>query len=55
MKKLKNEYLRMAIDSSLSNLGIVSSSYVKAYLVGFIIGKKGRELTQRELEFIHNL
>jgi hypothetical protein len=55
MKKLNNEYLSLAIGTSLSVYGEVNTIFVKAFLMGFIIGKYKRDITEKELDFINSI
>jgi|688.fasta_scaffold02671_10 hypothetical protein len=55
MKKLQNEYLSLAIGTSISTFGNVNTPFVKAFLMGHIIGKSGRDITESEMEFINSI
>ena len=55
MKKLQNEYLSLAIGTSVSTFGNVNTPFVKAFLMGHIIGKSGRDITESEMEFINSI
>ena len=55
MKKLNNEYLSLAIGTSLSVYGEVNIIFVKAFLMGFIIGKYKRDITEKEMNFINSI
>jgi hypothetical protein len=55
MNKLQNEYLNLAIGTSLSTLGKVDTDFIKAFLMGVIIGKHNRDISSEELQFISNL
>jgi len=55
MKKLQNEYLNLAIGTSISTLGKVDSEFIKTFLIGFIIGRCKRDITPDELNFIKTL
>ena len=55
MNRLQNEYLNLAIGTSLSTLGKVDTDFIKAFLMGVIIGKHNRDVSTEELQFITNL
>jgi hypothetical protein len=55
MNRLQNEYLNLAIGTSLSTLGKVDTAFIKAFLMGIIIGKHNRDISEEELQFISNL
>jgi len=55
MKKLQNEYLNLAIGTSISTLGKVDSEFIKTFLIGFIVGRCKRDISAEELQFITNL
>jgi hypothetical protein len=55
MNKLQNEYLNLAIGTSLSTLGKVDTDFIKSFLMGVIIGKHNRDISPEELQFITNL
>ena len=55
MNKLQNEYLNLAIGTSLSTLGKVDTDFIKAFLMGHIIGRCKRDITEKEMEFIRSI
>jgi hypothetical protein len=55
MNRLQNEYLNLAIGTSLSTFGKVDTDFIKAFLMGVIIGKHNRDISSEELQFISNL
>ena len=55
MRKLNNEYLSLAIGTSIAEFGKVDVVFVKAFLMGHIIGKYDRDITEKEMKFINSL
>jgi hypothetical protein len=55
MKKLQNEYLSLAIGTSVSLFGKADCNFIKAFLMGIIIGKHNRDISDKEIEFINSL
>jgi hypothetical protein len=49
------KYLSLAIGTSMSQTGKVDIVFVKAFLMGHIIGKHNRDVTEKEMEFINSI
>jgi hypothetical protein len=49
------KYLSLAIGTSMAETGNVDMVFVKAFLMGHIIGKHNRDITQKEMEFINSI
>ena len=54
MKKIEDQ-LSLAIGTSMVERGEVNHIFVKAFLMGHIIGKYKRDITSQEKEFINNI